>query len=151
MRSSKSADNRSRCMYKSLGRKKKKKEDGAHCGAVCCYETRKKGGWDRREESEKRRKRWTWARGKRVKEREREKGRMWRMCTERGEGWKDGGTEGRDVGWRRESDNRNVFSHRFTQAIALPFSPALINGIIEQCGIPLKILLRFHKKSNCVR
>lgn len=29
--------------------------------------------------------------------------------------------------------------------------PALINGIIEQCGIPLKFLLRFHKKkkSNC--
>lgn len=78
------------------------------------------------------------------------------MSTERGgrmEGWRDGGMEGRDGdgGWRRESDNRNVFSHRFTQAIALPFSPALINGIIEQCGIPLKILLRFHKKSNCVR
>ena len=72
---------------------------------------------------------------------EREEGRM--------EGWRDGGMA--DGGWWRESDNRNVFSHRFTQAIALPFSPALINGIIEQCGIPLKILLRFHKKSNCVR
>lgn len=55
------------------------------------------------------------------------------------EGWRKG------WGWRRESDNHNVFSHRFTQAIALPFSLALINGIIEQCGIPLKILLRFHK------
>lgn len=65
-------------------------------------------------------------------------------CGRRG-GWRKGWRQ------RRESDNRNVFSHRFTQAIALPFSPALINGIIEQCGIPLKILLRFHKKSNCVR
>lgn len=61
------------------------------------------------------------------------------MSAERGEGWKKG------WGWWRESDNRNVFSHRFTQAIALPFSLALISGIIEQCGIPLKILLRFHK------
>lgn len=59
------------------------------------------------------------------------------MGAERGEGWRKG--------WWQESDNRNVFSHRFTQAIALPFSPALISGIIEQCGIPLKILLRFHK------
>lgn len=57
---------------------------------------------------------------------------------------KDGGWR-KGWGWRRESDNRNVFSHRFTQAIALPFSLALISGIIEQCGIPLKILLRFHK------
>lgn len=55
---------------------------------------------------------------------------------------KDGGRDGDGGG---ESDNRNVFSHRFTQAIALPFSLALISGIIEQCGIPLKILLRFHK------
>lgn len=54
-------------------------------------------------------------------------------------------------GWRRESDNRHVFSHRFTQAIALPFSPALINGIIEQCGTPLKILLRFHKNQIAAR
>lgn len=53
--------------------------------------------------------------------------------------------EGWRKGWWQESDNRNVFSHRFTQAIALPFSLALISGIIEQCGIPLKILLRFHK------
>lgn len=59
-------------------------------------------------------------------------------CRER-EGWRMG------WGWRQESDNRNVFSHRFTQAIALPFSLALISGIVEQCGIPLKILLRFHK------
>lgn len=55
------------------------------------------------------------------------------------EGWRMG------RGWRQASDNRDVFSHRFTQAIALPFSLALIRGIIEQCGIPLKILLRFHK------
>lgn len=52
---------------------------------------------------------------------------------------------------RRESDNRSVFSHRFTQAIALPFSPALINGIIERCGIPLEILLRFHKNQIAAR
>lgn len=54
-------------------------------------------------------------------------------------------------GRRRGSDNRHVFSHRFTQAIALPFSPALINGIIEQCGTPLKILLRFHKNQIAAR
>lgn len=64
-------------------------------------------------------------------------------------GWVQRGKDG-GWGWRRESDNRNVFSHRFTQAIALPFSLALIRGIIEQCGIPLKILLGF-QKSNCAR
>lgn len=87
-----------------------------------------------------------------MKERERE-GEAEDVTDEYRARGKDGRMEGRDGdgGWRRESDNRNVFSHRFTQAIALPFSPALINGIIEQCGIPLKILLRFHKKSNCVR
>ena len=153
MCSSRGADNRSRCIYKPLGRKKKKKKerkDGTHHGAVCCYETRTKGGRDRREEREKRRKRWTWARDKRG----RSGGCDGWVQSGKKEGWKDGGMEGwrdGDGGWWRESDNRNVFSHRFTQAIALPFSPALINGIIEQCGIPLKILLRFHKKSNCVR
>lgn len=45
----------------------------------------------------------------------------------------------------RESDKRNVFSHRFTEAIGLSFCKALISGIIEQCAIPLKIPLRFHK------
>lgn len=58
---------------------------------------------------------------------------------------KDECREGWRTGWRQERDNCNVFSHRFTQAIALPFSLALISRIIEQCGIPLKILLRFHK------
>lgn len=51
----------------------------------------------------------------------------------------------RREGWRLGGDNHSVFSHRFTQAIALPFSPALITGIIEQCGIPLKFCLDFTK------
>lgn len=95
-------------------------------GRVCCYETQKGG---------KRRKR---------KQRREKQEEVENNLSERNEEEEPaiggGGREGWRKGWswRRESDNRNVFSHRFTQAIALPFSPALINGIIEQCGIPFK-------------
>lgn len=52
---------------------------------------------------------------------------------------------GMGEGHWRESDNRGVFSHRFTRAIGPPFSPALIDAVSEPK--PLKILLRFHKKN----
>lgn len=79
----------------------------------------------------------------------RERGKGVREGEERGvsEGEEREGVRERESerGRIRESDNRDVFSHRFTQAIGLSFSKALISGIIEQCAIPLKIPLRFHK------
>lgn len=60
-------------------------------------------------------------------------------------------------GWREGGDNRSVFSHRFTQAIALPIlcRRLLSMELLSSVAPPLKILLRFHKKkkekkSNCV-
>lgn len=57
-----------------------------------------------------------------------------------------GGGRGKD-GWREGGAITAVSSvtdlHRPLHSHS---PPALINGIIEQCGIPLKFLLRFHKK-----
>lgn len=74
---------------------------------------------------------------KREREPERER---WR----RGEEKREGG---------REAITGSVFSHRFTQAIALPIlcRRPLSMELLSSVAPPLKILLRFHKKkkSNC--
>lgn len=62
-----------------------------------------------------------------------------------------------EEGGREGGDNRSVFSHRFTQAIALPIlcCHLLSMELLSSVAPPLKILLRFHKKkevkkkSNC--
>lgn len=53
-------------------------------------------------------------------------------------------------GAREGSDNRSVFSHRFTQAIALPIlrRRLLSMELLSSMAPPLKILLRFQEKKN---
>lgn len=74
--------------------------------------------------------------GKEEREREPERER-WR----RGEEKREGG---------REAITGSVFSHRFTQAIALPIlcRRPLSMELLSSVAPPLKILLRFHKKKN---